>query len=86
MRAGLPDAVARYGIVYALVVCAMLASSIRVSPYARTGAIFFVLSNQLLVLTFIYPSSIALHCMELLLFYIAVILLSMEYTKKAQDA
>ncbi|MDO4371287.1 MAG: hypothetical protein Q4D43_08180, partial [Clostridia bacterium] len=63
------------GMAYAFMLSAMVVASLRYTSQLWVGTILFLISNELLMLTFRYPNSFALAAIELLAFYIAVLII-----------
>ncbi len=63
---------------YVLIVIALFTASLPLSRRIRTGTVILLISNQLLVFMWLFPGNFVLESIELLLYYIAIILLSSD--------
>ncbi len=78
MRSYVTDTVLYGGIVYTFVLCAMVIASFSFTKQLWIGTVLYLVSNQLLLLTFRYPDSYALGAVELLVFYAAVLIIGTD--------
>ena len=76
-RQYIPADLLSFGCVYTVLMAAMLVASVPVSSRLRVGTLSFALANELLVLTFI-ANSFVLESAELLIYYIAVLIMSAD--------